>query len=52
MEIGCQGVRKWKSLGTTGLKEIGWESVDWINLAEDRNKCRSLMSMVQSPPVS
>ena len=37
---------KKKRLGSTDLKEIGWESVDWINLAEDRNKWRSLISMV------
>ena len=24
------------------LKEIGWKGVDWINLAEDSDKCQSL----------
>jgi hypothetical protein len=42
---------KKKRLGNTDLKEIRWDSVDWINLAEDRNKWRSLISMVPSPPV-
>jgi hypothetical protein len=30
--------RRWKDNITVGLKEIGWETVDWINLAQDRNK--------------
>jgi hypothetical protein len=28
--------------------EIGWGSVDWINLAQDRDKWRSLVSMVMN----
>jgi hypothetical protein len=25
------------------LKEIGWKSVDWANLFQDREKCRALV---------
>jgi hypothetical protein len=28
------------------LKEIGWEDVDRINLAEDRDKCWAVVHMV------
>jgi hypothetical protein len=28
------------------LKEIGWEDVDWIHLAQDRDQWRVLVNMV------
>jgi hypothetical protein len=27
------------------LMKIGWEVVDWINLAQDRDQCRPLMNL-------
>jgi hypothetical protein len=30
----------WKDNIKTHLKETGWPDMDWINLAEDRNKCQ------------
>jgi hypothetical protein len=30
---------RWEGNIKTCLKEIGWEGVNWINLAHDRNKC-------------
>jgi hypothetical protein len=29
-----------------GLREIGWHGMDWINLAQDRDQWRALVSMV------
>jgi hypothetical protein len=29
-----------------GLREIGWGDVDWIGLAEDRDKWRALVNVV------
>jgi hypothetical protein len=26
------------------LREVGWEIMDWIDLAEDRNRCRALVN--------
>jgi hypothetical protein len=26
------------------LREIGWDGMDWIDLAEDRNKWRALVN--------
>jgi hypothetical protein len=28
------------------LREIGWEDVDWMHLARDRNQWRALVNMV------
>jgi hypothetical protein len=33
------------------LLEIGWGSVDWIGLAQDRDKWRALVSAVMNPRV-
>ena len=33
---------------TTNFTEIGWESVEWINPSQDRNKWLAVMSMVRS----
>jgi len=27
------------------LREVGWESVDWIHLAQDGQHCRALVNM-------
>jgi len=31
---------------STNLKERGWEGVDWINLAKDRNKWCALVKTI------
>jgi hypothetical protein len=30
------------------LREIGWGGVDWIDLAQDRNRWRALVSTVMN----
>jgi hypothetical protein len=30
------------------LREIGWGSMDWIDLAQDRDKWRALVNMVMN----
>jgi hypothetical protein len=30
------------------LREIGWGGMDWIDLAQDREKCRVLVNMVMN----
>jgi hypothetical protein len=30
------------------LVEVGWRSVDWIDLAQDRDKWRALVNMIMS----
>jgi hypothetical protein len=33
------------------LREIGWDDVDWIDLAQDRDQWRALLNMVMNLPV-
>jgi len=35
---------RWEDNIKTGRKEIGWEGVDWINLAQDRDKRRTVVN--------
>jgi hypothetical protein len=28
------------------LRDIGWDGIDWIDLAEDRSQCRALVNML------
>jgi hypothetical protein len=37
---------KWKDNIGMDLREIMWESVDWIHLAEDRDKWRALFNTI------
>jgi hypothetical protein len=30
------------------LIEIGWDGMDWTNLAEDRYQCKALVNMVMN----
>jgi hypothetical protein len=30
------------------LKEIGWDSIDWIDLAQDRDQWRALLNTVMN----
>jgi hypothetical protein len=38
--------RRWVDNIRTDLGEIGWGDVDWISLAQDRNRWRTLMNSV------
>jgi hypothetical protein len=33
------------------LREIGWDGMDWIDLAQDREQWRALVNMVMNLPV-
>jgi hypothetical protein len=33
------------------LRETGWDGVDWIDLAQDRDQWRDLVNMVMNPRV-
>jgi hypothetical protein len=30
------------------LREIGWDEMDWIDVAEDTNQCRALVNTVMN----
>jgi hypothetical protein len=38
--------RRWMDNITMDLREIGWDCMDWINLAQDRDQWRALVNTV------
>jgi hypothetical protein len=40
--------RRWEDDIIMDLREIGWDGVDWIELAQDRNEWRALMNTVMN----
>jgi hypothetical protein len=38
--------RRWVDNTKIYLREIGWDGMDWIDLAEDRDQWRALMKAV------
>jgi hypothetical protein len=30
------------------LRKIGWGAMDWIDLAQDKDRCRTLVNMVMN----
>jgi hypothetical protein len=44
--------RRWEDNIKTDLREIGWGGMDWIYLAQDRNRWRTLVNTVMNLRVS
>jgi hypothetical protein len=40
--------RRWVDNIKMGLKEIGWDGMDWIDLAQDVDQWRALVNMVMN----
>jgi hypothetical protein len=40
--------RRWVDNIKIDLREIGWDSVDWIELAQDRDQWRALVNTVMN----
>jgi hypothetical protein len=40
--------RRWEDNIRIDLREIGWEGVDWMHLAQDRDQWRALVNMVMN----
>jgi hypothetical protein len=38
--------RRWVDNITTDLGEVGWDGVDWIDMAQDREQWRALVNTV------
>jgi hypothetical protein len=38
--------RRWVDNIKMDLREIGWDAVDWMDMAQDRDQCRALVNMV------
>jgi hypothetical protein len=43
--------RRWEDNIKMDLREIGWSSVDWIDLAQGRDQWWALVNMVMNPRV-
>jgi hypothetical protein len=43
--------RRWVDNIKMDLREIGWDFIDWIDLAEDRDQWRALVNTVTNFPV-
>jgi hypothetical protein len=41
-----EGVDHWVNNIKKDLREIGWDGINWIHLAQDRDQWRALMKMV------
>jgi hypothetical protein len=37
--------RRWENNSKTNLRDIGWDGMDWIRLAQDRDQWRALVIM-------
>jgi hypothetical protein len=40
--------RRWVNNIILDLTEIGWDGIDWIDLAQDRDQWRALVNMVMN----
>jgi hypothetical protein len=40
--------RRWVDNIKMDLREIGWDGVDWIDLAQDKDRWRALVNMVMN----
>jgi hypothetical protein len=40
--------RGWEDNIKMGLREIGWDGIDWINLTQDRDQWRARVTMVMN----
>jgi hypothetical protein len=40
--------RRWVDNIKMGLRKIGWDGMDWIDLTPDRDQLRALVSMVRN----
>jgi hypothetical protein len=40
--------RRWVDNIEINLREIGWDGMDWIELAQDKNKWRALVNTVMN----
>jgi hypothetical protein len=43
--------RRWVDNIKIGLRGIGLDGMDWIDLAQDRDQCRALVMVVMNPLV-
>ena len=40
--------RRWEDNIKMDIHEVGWKGMDWINMAQDRDKCRAFVNAVMN----
>jgi len=40
--------RRWEDNIRMDIQELGWRDMDWIDLAEDRERCRAVVMKVMN----
>jgi hypothetical protein len=40
--------RRWEDNNKMDLQEVGWEGMDWIDMAQDRDRWRALVNAVMN----
>jgi hypothetical protein len=40
--------RRWEDNIKMDLREVGWGGMDWISLAQDRDRCRALVNAIMN----
>jgi hypothetical protein len=35
----------------TNFQQVGWRDMDWIDVAQDRERCRAVVNAAMNPPV-
>jgi hypothetical protein len=40
--------RRWEDNIKMGVREVGWGGMDWINLAQDRDRWRAVVNTVMN----
>jgi len=43
-----KSVSRWEDNSKLDLKDVGWESIGWIDLAQDRDRWRTLVNAVMN----
>jgi hypothetical protein len=39
---------RWEDNITVNFRGVGWGGMDWIDLSQDRDKCRAVVNMVMN----
>jgi hypothetical protein len=42
---------RWKDNIRMDLREVGWEGVDWIHLAQDKDQWQAFVTMIMNPRI-